>query len=108
MNEDIIKQVQSISPIFQINEKEVDLILLQLGSFLSIINNKKVNQVKFLITIINNQTFRDCVFEITTYDNLQTLIETIIEKYPSICKSKIIYRSIKNNDKSKPNRKKHL
>jgi hypothetical protein len=96
MNTDIIEQAKNTSPIVQIDDKESDMIVLKMGSFLSIINNKKINQAKLLVTVLKNKKFQDCFLQMMDFDNLQTLVECIIKKYPLISKSKVVYKAVKN------------
>lgn len=95
MNIDILEQTNNNNPITQIDDKETDLIILKMGSFLSIVNNKKVNQAKLLVTILKNKKFQQCFFHMLEINNLQSLVEYIIKKYPLICKSKVVHKAIK-------------
>lgn len=96
MNLDILEQTKSCNPILQIDEKETDMAILKLGSFLSIINNKKTNQAKLLVAALKNKTFQKCFYRMLECDNLQLLVECIIKKYPLLCKSKVIHKAVKN------------
>jgi len=91
----ILKLVEEANPTFTITDKELDLVLLRIGSFLSIINNKKINQAKLLVTIINDIKFQQIILKLTEFDNLKSLVEIFIEKYPSLCKSKVVYTGVK-------------
>ena len=66
MNEEIensiVVKIEEENPVSQIAEKELDDIILKMGSLLSIINNKKINQAKLLITLLTNRTFQKCFF----------------------------------------------
>jgi hypothetical protein len=91
----ILEQTNNSSPLVQINEKETDMIILKLGSFLSIINNKKTNQAKLLVTALKNKKFQQCICNLLEVDNLQSLVECIIKKYPLLCKSKVVHKAVK-------------
>ncbi len=98
MTANIIDQISNENPLNKIQDKELDVLILKLGSFLSILNNKKVNQAKLLVTIVKDKHFRDCVFKLTEIDNLRQIVEALIEKYPSLYKSKIISKSLKKKN----------
>lgn len=82
------------SPVEELTEHELNMIILYLGSFLSIISNKKINQAKLLIITVENKYFRELFQELTAIDNTQLLIRSIIEKFPTISKSKIIIKKL--------------
>ena len=78
-----------------ITEKELDLIILKMGSYLSIINNKKINQAKLLIELVKNEKFKSCFLKTAEINNLQCLVRYIIERYPTLCESKVVINAIK-------------
>jgi hypothetical protein len=41
-----------------ITDRELDMIILKMGSLLSILQNKKTNHAKMLIVLIQNERFR--------------------------------------------------
>ena len=81
-------------PADNLTERELDMILLKIGSFLSIISNRKCNQAKLLITIVQNKYFCDMCMRLTEIDNPQTLVENILERYPTVSKSKLVLNSL--------------
>jgi len=100
MSIEIIKQVERSNPVNQITETELDHLILKMGSFLSIINNKKINPAKLLITIVTDKNFQECFFELSEIDCLRVVIEAIINKYPSLCKSKVVYNALAKKKKT--------
>jgi len=93
----IIKQLEEMNPSSQISDRELDMILLRMGSFLSIASNKKINQAKLLVTIVKNKSFQKCILDITESNNLYTLIQCLLQKYPTLYKSKVLYKMLKRN-----------
>jgi len=82
------------NPVVCLTDHELDMIILRMGSFLSIISNKKSNQAKLVIATLNDEQFRDVFLSLADIDNLQLLIKCILVRYPTVCKSKIILNSI--------------
>jgi len=80
----------NLSPPEYLAERELDMIVLKLGSLLSILQNKKTNQAKLLIALIQSITFRNCALQLADIDNFQELVNNLIERYPTLCKSKIV------------------
>lgn len=83
------------TPSNKMAENELDDIILKMGSFLSIISNKKINQAKLLITAVKNKYFKEIFQNITEIDNLQLLVRSIITRYPTVCRSKIVINSLR-------------
>ena len=81
------------TPLSELTERELDTIILRMGSFLSIISNKKANQAKLLITVVNNKYFRQ-LFQELDIDNTQLLVKSIVERFPNICKSKVVSKAL--------------
>lgn len=82
-----------------ITERELDMIILKMGSLLSILQNKKTNQAKMLITLVKDERFRNCFLEITELDNFQQLVRCLMEKYPTLCESKVVSGALKRDNK---------
>jgi hypothetical protein len=73
-----------------IADRELDEIILKMGSLLSILNNKKTNQVKLLIALVQDDEFRYWFLEIADIDSFQYLVRCLMDKYPTLCKSKVV------------------
>jgi hypothetical protein len=82
-----------------ITDRELDMIILKMGSLLSILHNKKTNQAKLLITLVQNEVFRSCFMEIAEIDNFPYLVQCLMEKYPTLCKSKVVSGALKRGNK---------
>ncbi len=92
------KTLQAITnfndPIHQIKIKEFNISLLNFGSFISIITNKRLSQTFVLIQLLENEELREIFKEICEIDNFQILLLNFLECYPPLCKSKIIKSKI--------------
>jgi hypothetical protein len=86
-------------------DRELDMIILKMGSLLSILQNKKTNQAKLLITLVLDEKFRKCFLKIADIDNFQYLVRCLMEKYPTLCESKVVSGALSRGNK---HRKKHL
>lgn len=107
-NLDISSNEDYIEPSIDIVNRELDVIILKMGSLLSILNNKKINQAKLLITILKDEQFRKCFLHISEIDNIQLLITTLIEKYPSLCTSKVVFSAVGRINGTNKRRKKSV
>jgi hypothetical protein len=87
------------------SEKELDEIILKVGSLLSILHNKKTNQVKLLLATLQDEVFAKCFMELTGINNLQLLVGSIVRRYPTLYKSKVIQKElgVTNDRKRKKN-----
>lgn len=93
-NTDLVQDhVQSIT------DRELDLIILKMGSLLSIINNKKTNHAKLLIALVQCEKFRNIFMKVSDIDNFQLVVTTLMEKYPSLCESKVVSGALKSDNK---------
>lgn len=84
-----------------ITDRELDMIFLKLGSLLSILQNKKTNQAKLLIALVKNKKIRDCFMKIADIDNFQYMVHCLMEKYPTICESKVVSSALKYGKRKK-------
>lgn len=78
-----------------LGNKELDECLLQFGSFLSIIQVKKVNYTNYLLILVENEQIREILLEMTGIDTFEELVREMIIRYPILCKSKVISSRIK-------------
>jgi hypothetical protein len=91
--------------VYTITDRELDIIILKMGSLLSILNNKKTNHAKLLIALVQDDDFRKCFMEIADVDSFQFVVRSLMEKYPSLCKSKVVSGALKSGN---TNRKKFV
>jgi hypothetical protein len=78
-----------------INNKELDECLVKFGSFLSIVQTKKINPTNYLLILVSDSTIRNILLQITGIDTFEELVRELIARYPILCKSKIIRNQIK-------------
>jgi len=78
-----------------LGNKELDECLLQFGSFLSIIQVKKVNYTNYLLILVENEQIREILLEMTGIDTFEELVREMIVRYPILCKSKVVSSRIK-------------
>lgn len=86
-------------------DRELDMLILKTGAMLSIVQNKKINPAKLLIYIVQDERIRQCFMAITDINNFQYLIHCLMEKYPTLCESKVVSGALKRGNKY---RKEHL
>jgi hypothetical protein len=84
-----------------INDKELNDVILKMGSFLSIINSKKINQTQLFIEIVNSTTLCGIILEITGLNTLEQFVKEMVLRYPVIAKSKTVRNNIKKHAKRK-------
>ena len=82
-----------------ITDRELDMVILKMGSLLSILQNKKTNHAKMLIMLVNNERFRRCFLQIADLDSFQQLVRALMEKYPTLCESKVVSGALKRGNK---------
>lgn len=82
-----------------IADRELDMIILKMGSLLSILQNKKTNQAKMLVTLIKNKRFKECFLYVAELNSFQHLVRSLIEKYPTLCESKVVSGALKRDNK---------
>jgi hypothetical protein len=82
-----------------ITDRELDMIILKMGSLLSILQNKKTNHAKMLIVLIQNERFRKCFLKIADLECFQQLVRSLMEKYPTLCESKVVSGALKRDNK---------
>ena len=69
-------------------------------SFISIINNKKMNYASILLSYITDKKIRDFFRQINNVDNDMSAIRLFLENDPSLYKSKYVMKFV-NNKKNK-------
>lgn len=92
------------SPTDRLYTKEFIEGLLKAGSFLSMIEGKKINTVALLLLILENEKYQDFFVEITSSDSFQDSVSSLLRLHPSLSKSKFTRSFIrKSNVKRKHN-----
>jgi len=79
----------------QLGDKDLDECFLYFGSFLSMIQNKKVSQTNYLLFLIEKPELRETLMQMTGIETFQQLIKEMAIRYPLSYKSKIVNRGIK-------------
>lgn len=87
-----------------INHQELDDCIIKFGSFLSIVQAKKINITGYLIILIKDENIRNVLQIMTGIDTFQELVREMMIRYPILSKSKIVYASVK---KKKNGKRKH-
>jgi len=80
-------------------DRELDMIILKMGALLSILQNKKTNQAKMLIMLVKDERFRRCFLTIAELDSFEQLVRCLMDKYPTLCESKVVSGALKNANK---------
>ena len=98
-----IDKININDPIFQINEKEFNMSLLQFGSYISIIKNKRINQTMLLVMLLDSEDVRESFKMVSAIDNSPVLFYNLIKRFPVLCKSKIVKNKLNEiaNDKTR-------
>lgn len=85
--------------VYTITDRELNIIILKMGALLSILQNKKTNQAKMLIMLVKNERFQKCFLHIAELDSFQHLVRCLMEKYPTLCESKVVSGALKRDNK---------
>lgn len=80
--------------------KEKEHIFNSFCSFISILNNKKMNYASILLSYINDLKVREFFKKINNIDNDMSAIRLFLENDPSLYKSKYVMKFV-NNKKNK-------
>ena len=88
-------------PIHHIESKEFNLNLIRFGSFVSIIQNKKLSQTFVLLQLFKNKELREIFQQMCEVESFQKLLSQFLECYPVLAKSKIVKLEITRLFKNK-------
>lgn len=94
-NNEVVQKINSNNPLYNIKNDEFDAALLQFGSLLSMVKNKRINQTMFLLELIENELQRECFKNLCGIDKSEVMFYNIIIRFPVLCKSKIIQTRLK-------------
>ena len=102
---EIIQAINNNNPLYNIKESEFDEVLIRFGSLLSILKNKRINQTMFLVELLDSEAHRECLKILSGIDETDRLFYNLINRFPVLCKSKIVKTKIKQvNDKRRRKR----
>lgn len=73
---------------------ELDTIILQMGSLLSILQNKKTNVAKLLITSFIDTDFQTTFKQLSELSSSVEILKELVDRYPTVCKSKIVINAL--------------
>lgn len=97
-------EASNATPLDHIHSKEFFEGLLKAGSFISMIENKKINTTALFSLLLENPNYQDFFTEITASKNFKEAILSLLYLHPSLVKSKITKSIVRKlNGKSKTN-----
>lgn len=96
----IINSLEQSDPIKQLLKKEIALNILCFGSFLTIINNKKINPVFVFTSVLENLQLRKLFVDITSTNSEKESLLSLLHFFPSLIKSKNTKRLFKKSLKN--------
>jgi hypothetical protein len=93
----VLNAIEQSDPVQQLSNKEVALNVLSFGSFITILNNKRINPVFLFSSILENMTVRDLFVHITGTENAKEALLHLLHFYPALIKSKNTKRLFKKS-----------
>lgn len=84
------------TPINTLIEQETDVLYLKTGSLMSILKNEHINNIKYVIYLLSEESIKKAILHIFDIENTQPLIYYINTKYPNLYKSKTLTHKLKN------------
>ena len=84
-------------PLSQICTKEYIDGVFRFGSYLSIIQNKKINPSALFVSVLENRHLREIFIEVTYSENIQEALLGLLQLYPTLLKSKNTKRIFKKS-----------
>lgn len=89
------------SPTEQIQSLEFVEGVLKAGSFISILEGKKINSTMLFMLLLENKCYQDFFVEITSSDSFREAVFSLLYLYPSLVKSKLTKSSIRKINASR-------
>lgn len=83
------------NPSVRLHTKEFIEGLLKAGSFISMIENKKINITSLFALLIERKDYQDFFTEITASNSFRDALMSLLYLYPSLVKSKITKTTIR-------------
>lgn len=100
--DDTQENMDSMSPFNQLSEKEFDIVLAKIGTFLYLVHNKNINPTSLFLYVMENPQIQVLLMEITSCSSLILLLKSILNRYPNLIKSKMLKnKAIKINKQLK-------
>jgi len=92
------------APFNQIHSKEFIEGVLKAGSFISMVENKKINTTALFSLLLENSHYQEFFTEITSSNSFKEALMSLLYLNPSLVKSKITKSVVRKlNGKLKPN-----
>jgi len=91
MHDDSLCQIEKsdITPIEQMYSKEFVSGLYKVGSLISMLEGKKINNTSLFSLLIENINYQKLFVEVTASENFKQAILSLLFLYPNLVKSKI-------------------
>ena len=93
--------ISNSDPLDNICNKEFIINVLKFGSYLSMINNKRVNSSVLFLTILENCRLRDIFVEMTGAESERDAFLGVLQLYPILIKSKNTKKLFEKSKKQK-------
>ena len=84
------------NPLSQLARDELEVEFVKFGSFCSIINNKKLNNVTIFSLIVKNKLYRKIFMDLTDIDSEREAILLFLKYNPNLCRSKVVREILKS------------
>lgn len=100
--EQIDNEINNLNPINILNDKEFDIILCNLATYLILVNNKILNPTNLFLIIISDKNVQLLCKELTGFSNIIPILKLILNRNPNLVKSIVLKKkSIKYSKKAK-------
>lgn len=86
---------ENVTPREELCSKEFWSAVMKFGSFVSMVENKKINTTTLFSLLIENKTYQNVFVELTSCSNFREAIEMLLYLYPNLVKSKVTKSTIK-------------
>jgi len=83
-----------------VNSKDFDECIIKIGSFLSIIQCKKISPIQLFVLLAQSKDLQTIVIEMLGFDTFEQFIREYAVRYPIICKSKIVLTKLTKSKKN--------
>jgi hypothetical protein len=93
----IISIIQNNDPVEHALSKEFIYGLLKLGSYLSIINGRRINSSTLFMMILENSDIRYIFVELTGSSSEKEALTNILYMYPALLKSKNVKKTFQRS-----------
>lgn len=94
LTESVVRQEEETGPAYQMEDGEFENQISALGSFLTVVKNKKINPTHMVLILFEDIEIRKFFIKLTGVDNFESLMYNILRKYPQLCKSKTVKTKI--------------